>query len=97
MSGWAGVCLKVVCVGVFVFLLPQHLTHQTRRQTQEPSRHVSSLLTPTSAFLYHEPTAKQLEYPDAPATDYNTRSVPAEFAAITKKTVEPTVRVSWCV
>lgn len=41
----------------------------------------------------HNPntTAKQLEYPDAPATDYNTRDVPADFAAITSKTVDSKV------
>lgn len=33
--------------------------------------------------------AKELEYPDVPNTDYNTRTVPAEFAAITKRTLEP--------
>lgn len=33
--------------------------------------------------------AKELEYPDAPNTDYNTRSVPSEYEAITKKTIEP--------
>ena len=31
--------------------------------------------------------AKELEYPDAPNTDYNTRTVPSEFEAITKRTV----------
>ena len=33
--------------------------------------------------------AKKLEYPDAASTNYNLRDVPAEYAAITKKTVEP--------
>lgn len=33
--------------------------------------------------------AKQLEYPDAPATDYNTRPAPAGADAITTKTVDP--------
>ena len=34
--------------------------------------------------------AKKLEYPDAANTDYNKRDVPAEYAAITKATVDPT-------
>ena len=33
--------------------------------------------------------AKQLEYPDAPNTDYNKKDVPSEFAEITKRTVDP--------
>lgn len=33
--------------------------------------------------------AKKLEYPDAANTDYNKRDVPAEYAAITKATVDP--------
>jgi len=33
--------------------------------------------------------AKKLEYPDPANTDFNTRSVPADFADITKKTVDP--------
>lgn len=33
--------------------------------------------------------AKELEYPDKPDTDYNLRDVPAEFAAITKKIMDP--------
>lgn len=33
--------------------------------------------------------AKELEYPDAPGTDYNLRTVPADYAAITQRTVEP--------
>ncbi len=34
--------------------------------------------------------AKQLEFPDAPDTDYNKRSVPSTYEAITKKTTNPT-------
>jgi hypothetical protein len=34
--------------------------------------------------------AKKLEYPDIPSTDYNLKTVPSEFAEITKKTVDPT-------
>ena len=34
--------------------------------------------------------AKKLEYPDSPSTDYNLKTVPSEFAEITKKTVDPT-------
>eukprot|EP01034_Spumella_vulgaris_P021417 gene21417-27447_t len=33
--------------------------------------------------------AKELEYPDAPNTDYNKRSVPKEFAEITARSVKP--------
>jgi len=33
--------------------------------------------------------AKELEYPDKADTDYNKREVPAHFAEITKKTVDP--------
>merc|ERR1711968_342137 len=33
--------------------------------------------------------AKALEYPDKPDTDYNLKTVPAEYEAITKKIVEP--------
>lgn len=33
--------------------------------------------------------AKELEYPDKPDTDYNLKTVPAEYEAITKKIVEP--------
>lgn len=33
--------------------------------------------------------AKELEYPDAPNTDYNLKTVPAEYEQITKKTVDP--------
>lgn len=33
--------------------------------------------------------AKELEYPDSPDTDYNLKTVPAEFEAITRKTVHP--------
>jgi len=33
--------------------------------------------------------AKELEYPDKPNTDFNLRTVPAEYAEITKKTVDP--------
>lgn len=33
--------------------------------------------------------AKELEYPDAPNTDYNLREVPTEFAAITKRSIDP--------
>lgn len=35
-----------------------------------------------------EDLGKELEYPDAPSTDYNSRSVPAEFAEITKNTLD---------
>lgn len=34
--------------------------------------------------------AKQLEFPDAPDTDYNKRSVPSTYDAITMKTTNPT-------
>jgi pyruvate/2-oxoglutarate/acetoin dehydrogenase E1 component/TPP-dependent pyruvate/acetoin dehydrogenase alpha subunit len=34
--------------------------------------------------------AKQLEFPDAPDTDYNKRQVPSSYEAITKKTTNPT-------
>ena len=34
--------------------------------------------------------AKELEYPDAPNTDFNLRTVPAEYASITAKTVDST-------
>merc|ERR1711871_687817 len=33
--------------------------------------------------------AKELEYPDKPDTNYNLKTVPAEYEAITKKIVEP--------
>lgn len=33
--------------------------------------------------------AKELEYPDAPDTDYNLRTVPAEYTAITQRTLDP--------
>lgn len=32
---------------------------------------------------------KELEYPDKPDTDYNTRTVPAEYSSITSKIIEP--------
>lgn len=34
--------------------------------------------------------AKELEYPDAPSTDFNLRGVPADSDAITARTVDPT-------
>lgn len=37
----------------------------------------------------HATLAKELEYPDPPATDYNTRAVPARFEGITAQTVKP--------
>ena len=57
--------------------------------------HVSN--TPEPQQLVSHMTAKQLEYPDAPATDYNTRDVPADFAAITTKTVDSKVCMCACV
>jgi TPP-dependent pyruvate/acetoin dehydrogenase alpha subunit/pyruvate/2-oxoglutarate/acetoin dehydrogenase E1 component len=33
--------------------------------------------------------AKELEFPDAPATDYNARAAPADAEAVTKRTLEP--------
>jgi hypothetical protein len=39
--------------------------------------------------------AKQLEYPDAPDTDYNAKTAPPEWAAITSKTV-PAANLATC-
>lgn len=83
-------CLKLFFVSCFSRPTHHHPYHHTH------THHHQQPFTPPSLPSPYNPTAKQLEYPDAPSTDYNTRDVPADFASITTKTVEPKARGKTC-
>ena len=66
----------------------------TEEELESSKKKMAAIVTGAVNFSLASPPppadlAKKLEYPDAANTDYNKRDVPAEYAAITKATVNP--------
>ena len=66
----------------------------TEAELESSKKKMAAIVTGAVNFSLASPPppadlAKKLEYPDAANTDYNKRDVPAEYAAITKATVNP--------
>lgn len=66
----------------------------TEKELESSKKKMAAIVTGAVNFSLASPPppadlAKKLEYPDAADTDYNKRDVPAEYAAITKATVNP--------
>ena len=66
----------------------------TEAELESSKKKMAAIVTGAVNFSLASPPppadlAKKLEYPDAANTDYNKREVPAEYAAITKATVNP--------
>jgi TPP-dependent pyruvate/acetoin dehydrogenase alpha subunit/pyruvate/2-oxoglutarate/acetoin dehydrogenase E1 component len=66
----------------------------TESELEESKKKMSVIVKASVEFSLASPPppaglAKELEYPDPANTDYNKRDVPAEFAEITKRTVDP--------
>jgi 2-oxoisovalerate dehydrogenase E1 component len=66
----------------------------TEQELESSKKKMAAIVTGAVNFSLASPPppadlAKKLEYPDAANTDYNKRDVPAEYAAITKATVNP--------